>query len=337
MFEDKVILITGGTGTYGRAFVEYSLKNNFFSKIIIFSRDEHKQFNMKKSFDEKYGEKTKKLRYFIGDVRDKDRLIMALRGVNFCFHAAAMKQILSCRYNPFESYLSNINGTINVINASIQNNVENVIIISSDKSVNPTTYYGTQKLHNEKFGILSNTFSINTKISCLRYGNILGSTSSILDVFLKQDKNLPFSITDRRMTRFFMGIKEAVKLSLEAATSMIGGEIFIKKMKSSNIEKMVRLIDKDKKIVYTKVRPEEKLHEELITEHEKNRIVSKGYDNYYVILPEDPHWNIGFFNHYPRIDNVNLNDFISSTAEKFTDEELLQMINKEKQRLGLSD
>jgi len=284
LINDKIILITGGTGSFGHKITEIILNNYRPKKLIIFSRDEFKQHNMKQLFSDK---KYSNIRYFIGDVRDYERVVIATKNVNVVFHAAAMKQVDTIEYNPHEAIKTNINGTENVIKAAILNNVAKVIAISTDKCVNPINLYGATKLCLEKLIIHANLMAgaNGTKFSVLRYGNVLNSRGSVIPLFLNQNKvSDHFTITDKNMTRFTLTLEQAIYFVLNTASIMIGGEIFVPKINSYNILQIVECINKDKDVKIIGKRPGEKLHEVMISSDESYRTIIK--DSYFIILPE---------------------------------------------------
>lgn len=335
MYNDKNILITGGTGTFGNAFVLNALEKDLFNKIIIYSRDEYKQFYMRKKFEEKFPEKSKRLRFFLGDIRDKDRLLLALNNVHFVVAAAAIKQVKAIEYNPIESVKTNILGNINTIDASIEKNVENVVFLSSDKSVAAETIYGNNKMAAEKYAVFANSFATNTKICACRYGNIQNSRGSVIELFLK-NKISPFTITDSRMTRFFMSIQEAVNLVLHCLQNTQGGEVFIQKAKACNIERLAKTIDPKRIIKYTGISFTEKLHERLVSEMEMYRLATS--NKYFVVLPENPQWDTHLRACYAnKMVEMDEKEFISGTTEQFTDGELLQMIANEINRIKFEE
>jgi UDP-N-acetylglucosamine 4,6-dehydratase (inverting) len=281
MFASKTLLLTGGTGFFGQSFLNYCIKNKIkFKKIIIFSRDEFKQYEMQKIYDPA---KYKFLRYFLGDVRDIDRLKVALRGVDFVLHAAALKHVPAAEYNPTEYIKTNIIGSQNLVEAGMHNKVKKIIALSTDKAASPLNLYGATKLCLEKLFTSSNNYVGNQKISfsCIRYGNVLGSRGSVLPLFLEQEKKNFFTITDSRMTRFNIMIEECIKIVFFAFKKSIGGEIFIPKVSSINIVDLAKAVNPNKKIRYTGIRPGEKLHEELITPVESLNTYCFG--KYYVI------------------------------------------------------
>ena len=296
----KTILITGGTGTFGNNFIHYVLSNYDICnprKIIIYSRDEYKQVIMKNKMYLKYKDiidahykqhKINLLRYFIGDVRDQDRLDTAFNGVDFVIHAAALKHVDVCEFNPQEAIKTNIEGTTNVINSCINNNVQRAVLLSTDKAVEPINLYGASKMVAEKNWIFSNNYAQTkkTKFLVARYGNIVGSRGSIVDLFTQQDeKQEEFMITDPKMTRFWLDIKDAVKLTIFGLSQGKGGEIIIPLLRGSKIIDIPKIINPNKKINVIGIRPGEKIHEQLINRSEINRIHK--YHDYYIITPEN--------------------------------------------------
>lgn len=276
---NKTVLITGGTGSFGKSFVEFLLKNYDLKKLIIFSRDELKQFNMEKEIDDD------KLRFFIGDVRDKERLDRAFHGVDVVVHAAALKQVPILEYNPFEAVKTNILGSQNVINAAIDQGVEKVLLVSTDKAAQPINLYGSTKLCAEKLFINGNFMAGGkTKFACVRYGNVIGSRGSIVDTLLNSKDMDKIKITDERMTRFWITLEQSHQLVMFALENMVGGEIFIPKIPSMKLVELFKAIVGDIEIDIMGIRPGEKLHEVLLTEQEA--INSLELEKYYVILPE---------------------------------------------------
>lgn len=284
LINDNIILITGGTGSFGNKITEIILNNYKPKKLIIFSRDEFKQHNMKQKFSEK---QYPIIRYFVGDVRDYERVVIATKNVNVIFHSAAMKQVDTIEYNPHEAIKTNINGTENVIKASILNNVAKVIAVSTDKCVNPINLYGATKLCLEKLIIHANLMAgaNGTKFSVLRYGNVLNSRGSVIPLFLNQNKvSDHFTITDKQMTRFTLTLDQAINFVLNTASIMLGGEIFVPKIDSYNILQIAECINKDKDVKIIGKRPGEKLHEAMISTDESYRTIKK--DSYLIVLPE---------------------------------------------------
>ncbi|MFH1749971.1 MAG: UDP-N-acetylglucosamine 4,6-dehydratase (inverting) [bacterium] len=283
-FKNKTILVTGGTGSFGNKFIEILLKEYNPASIRVFSRDELKQFQMQQKFGDN------RIRYFLGDVRDKDRIYRATKGVDIVVHAAALKQVPACEYNPFEAIKTNILGTQNVIDASIDNNVEKVMCLITDKAVNPVNLYGATKLCAEKLAIQSNAYvgKGKTKISALRYGNVMGSRGSVIPLFLEQRKNEGVTITDKRMTRFWITQEQAVNFIIDCISKMHGGEVFIPKIPSMKIVDLVKVIAPKAKVEVIGIRPGEKLHEMLL--HTEEARHSKEYGKYYVIEPQHSFW-----------------------------------------------
>ena len=286
MFNAKNILITGGTGSFGQAFVPYLLKKYKPKKLIVFSRDEMKQWEMKKKFQD-----VDNLRFFIGDVRDYMRLVRALEDVDFVVHAAATKIVPTAEYNPFECVKTNINGAMNVIDASIDNKVKRVVALSTDKASNPVNLYGATKLASDKLFIAANSYSKpdKTKFSLVRYGNVMGSRGSIIPYFLSLKEKNVFPVTDENMTRFMISLEQGIELVLHAFKDMVGGEIYVKKIPSMNILEIVRAISKKAKIDIIGIRPGEKLHEQMIGLEDAS--FTYEYEDYFKILPSIHNWS----------------------------------------------
>ena len=284
-WENLNLLVTGGTGSFGKKFVEIMLRDYKPNKIIIFSRDELKQHEMRiGGFDDP------SLRFFIGDVRDIDRLRRAMDGVDYVVHAAALKQVPACEYNPFEAVKTNINGAQNVIDAAIDMGVKKVVALSTDKAVNPVNLYGATKLCAEKIFVQGNSYSgpKGTRFSCVRYGNVIGSRGSVVPLFLEQKQNGKVTVTDERMTRFWITLDHAVKVVVKAFAHMQGGEIFVPKISSMKIVDLAKAIAPDCSIEMIGMRPGEKLHEILITTEDGRHTIE--YDGFYVILPQLSWW-----------------------------------------------
>lgn len=283
MFDDKVVLITGGTGSFGQKFTSYLFDNYKPRKVIVLSRDEYKQFEMQG----KYHEPEYEIRYFIGDIRDKERLYRSFEGVDYVIHAAAMKQVPAAEYNPFEAVKTNILGAQNIIDAAIDRGVKKVIALSTDKAVSPINLYGATKLAMEKLFIAANSYvgSKETTFSIVRYGNVLGSRGSVIPFFRSfignGGKKLP--ITDERMTRFWITLDQGVDLVARAVTESVGGEVFIPKIPSMKVLDLVRAIAPDCEYEVVGIRPGEKIHEALISQDDGRNTVDAG--DIYVILP----------------------------------------------------
>ncbi len=284
-WKDQVVLVTGGTGSFGRKFVEIMLKDHRPKKIIIYSRDELKQYEMQAS-----GFNHPSLRYFIGDVRDRERLLRAMHGVDVVVHAAALKQVPACEYNPMEAVKTNIMGTSNVIEAALDANVKKVMSLSTDKAVNPVNLYGATKLAAEKLVVQSNAYAAGsaTRYSCVRYGNVVGSRGSVVPVFLKQRENGTITLTDDRMTRFWLSLEQGVRFVVRCIGQMEGGEVFVPKIPSMKVIDLARAIAPRARIELIGIRPGEKLHEVLISEDEARHTVELG--NMFVVQPAEAFW-----------------------------------------------
>jgi len=317
---DKVVLITGGTGSLGNALV--SRICDAAKRVVIYSRCELKQSRMQTKFSDKSN-----IRYMLGDIRDKGRLLQALRGVDICVHAACYKRIDSCAYNPFEAIKTNINGSVNVAEACIDREVGKVVFVSTDKSCEPGTLYGGTKFVSEQMFVNANNHSegSSTIFSAIRYGNVYGSNGSVRHMFERQAReDGVISITHPDMTRFFMSLDDACDLVLFCANNMIGGEIFIPKMKSINIARYAEIFASGTPTKIIGLRGHEKIHENLISETERGHIVVCS-DKYYKIIP--PHVNmpgVGWDGNYPS-EKTTPNVILSSrTAERFSDSEILE-------------
>ncbi len=285
MFDGKSVLITGGTGSFGNAFIRRILKDYpGINRIIILSRDEYKQFIMSNEPD---FQDNPKLRFFVGDVRDKERLYRAFSDVDIVIHAAALKQVPSCEYNPFEAVKTNIIGAQNVIEAAIDRKVKKVIALSTDKACSPINLYGATKLCSDKLFIAGNVYSgsSRTKFSVVRYGNVAGSRGSVIPYFLDLvkagAKELP--ITDERMTRFWLELDQAVDMVLQALDVMDGGELFVKKIPSMRVVDLAQAIAPGISLKHVGIRPGEKIHEVMITREDARRTLE--FDEFYVIEP----------------------------------------------------
>lgn len=283
MFKNKSILITGGTGSFGKKFVKTILKNNKdLKKLIIFSRDELKQYEMARNFPQ---QQYPSIRFFIGDVRDKERLETACKGVDYIIHAAALKQVPAAEYNPIEFIKTNIYGASNVIEAAISAKVKKILALSTDKAAAPINLYGATKLCSDKLFIAANNYAGTNDISfsVVRYGNVMMSRGSVINLFNEQKKKNSLSITDKRMTRFSITLEEGVNFVIFAISKMWGGEIFVPKIPSYNILDVAKAVCEKCRINFIGIRPGEKLHEEMITSTDSKNTVE--YKNYYVILP----------------------------------------------------
>ena len=286
MLKNSSILITGGTGSFGHSFVPLTLKKYNPKRLVIFSRDEMKQWEMQKLFKD-----DPRVRFFIGDVRDKNRLHRALNGVDFVVHAAATKIVTTAEYNPFECIKTNINGAMNIIEASIDQNVKRVVALSTDKASSPINLYGATKLASDKLFVASNSSYAGddqTRFSVVRYGNVMGSRGSVIPFFLslKDQEELP--ITDERMTRFMISLDQAVKFVWHAFEDMVGGEVYVKKIPSMKVTDIAKVIAPKARLKIIGIRPGEKLHEQMISSDDSYSTYK--YSNYYKILPQIYEW-----------------------------------------------
>jgi len=282
ILKDKVVLVTGGTGSFGKKFTQTLLRDHEPKKLIVFSRDEWKQSEMARHFCDP------RLRFFIGDVRDKDRLQRAFTGVDVVVHAAALKQIPTAEYNPLEVIKTNVLGAANVIDAAIDQGVKKVVALSTDKAANPVNLYGASKLCSDKLFISGNVYSgaHRTKFSVVRYGNVVGSRGSVIPLFLKMRDKGKIPITDRRMTRFWITLEQGVNLVIQALTEMHGGEIFVPKVPSMSLTDLADAIAPGCEHEVIGIRPGEKLHEVMVTPEDSRRTVE--LDEFYVIHPDFP-------------------------------------------------
>lgn len=288
MFNEKTILVTGGTGSFGKSFIKEVIKEHEFKKIIVFSRDEFKQDVMKKELILLYGQEVvEKIRFFIGDIRDKDRLERALDGVDIVIHAAAMKQVPACEYNPNEAIKTNIVGGMNLVEAALNKKVEKVVALSTDKAVNPINLYGGTKLVSDKLFIAANAYrgSHGTSFSVVRYGNVSGSRGSVIpffnDLVNKGVEELP--ITDFGMTRFWMTLDKAVDLVMLTLKTMKGGETFVYKNPSYHVTDVAKALNPNCKLKEVGIREGEKIHEVMITKDDSR--MTYDYGDYYIIYP----------------------------------------------------
>ena len=280
MLDNKTLLITGGTGSLGNALVKYTLKNHpKIKKLIIFSRDELKQYEMQQRYN------SNKLRFFLGDIRDPDRLFRALNGVDIVIHAAALKQVPASEYNPTEFIDTNIIGAKNLLEQSFNNNVQTIVALSTDKAAAPINLYGATKLCSDKLFVSSNQYYGNKmKASVVRYGNVMNSRGSVLPIFIScANKNIPFPLTDEKMTRFNISIDDGVKMIFFAIKNAKGGEIFVPKLPSFKIKDLAKAVKANCKFKKIGIRPGEKLHEDIITISDGITTIDLG--KYYAILP----------------------------------------------------
>ena len=284
-WKDQTVLVTGGTGSFGKAFARTLLAAYPVRKLIIYSRDELKQHEMRTGgFDDP------RIRYFIGDVRDEKRLRRAMEDVGIVVHAAALKQVPACEYNPMEAIMTNVMGARNVIEAALDAGVKRGMALSTDKAVNPINLYGATKLAAEKLFIQSNSYAgaKETRFSCTRYGNVVGSRGSVIPLFLEQRKNGKLTVTDKRMTRFWITLDQGVRFVLRCIEQMRGGEVFVPKIPSMNILELVKAVAPEGSIEFIGIRPGEKVHEVLVSEDEAGHTLE--LDDMFVIEPTHPWW-----------------------------------------------
>lgn len=291
MLNNKTILVTGGTGSFGKKFISKVLEQDV-KKVIVFSRDELKQYEMAQEYTDP------RIRFFIGDVRDKDRLYRAFDGVDIVIHAAALKHVGACEYNPFEAVKTNIHGAQNIIEAAIDRGVEKVIALSTDKAASPINLYGATKLASDKLFVAGNSYAGDkeTRFAVVRYGNVVGSRGSVVPFFkkLKESGEIQIPITDERMTRFWITLDQGVQFVIDNLQRMKGGEIFIPKIPSMKVVDLAEAIAPECEIKIVGIRPGEKLHEAMINEDDARQTLE--YNNYYVIQPEFPWWREEYSN-----------------------------------------
>lgn len=293
MLKNRSILITGGTGSFGKKFVETILRTYpEIERVVVYSRDELKQFEMAQQFSP---EQYKQIRYFIGDVRDRERLAKAMEGIDVVIHAAALKQVPACEYNPFEAIKTNIHGAQNVIEAAIDRGVKQVVALSTDKAAAPINLYGATKLCSDKLFVAANNFKgkHDIKFSVVRYGNVMGSRGSVIPFFMDKRNSGEIPITDDRMTRFNITLEDGVKLVLHALENMWGGEIFVPKIPSYKITDVAEAIAPNCTQNIIGIRPGEKLHEEMITM--TDALCTVEFEKYFVILPSIQLWDVDEF------------------------------------------
>jgi UDP-N-acetylglucosamine 4,6-dehydratase len=284
-WSEQVVLVTGGTGSFGKKFVQAMLTEYHPTKLIVFSRDELKQHEMRVS-----GLDHPSLRYFIGDVRDVERLRRAMHGVDIVVHAAALKQVPACEYNPMEAIKTNILGSSNVVEAALDAGVKKVLALSTDKAVNPVNLYGATKLAAEKLIIQSNSYAggLATRFSCVRYGNVVGSRGSVVPIFLQQRSTGKLTVTDERMTRFWLTLEQGVRFVIQCIEKMHGGEVFVPKIPSMKIVDLARALAPDASLQVMGIRPGEKLHEVLISEDESRSTVEM--PDMFIVQPSPNAW-----------------------------------------------
>ena len=285
MLKNSSILITGGTGSFGHSFIPMTLAKYNPRRLVIFSRDEIKQWEMSKLFED-----DERVRFFIGDIRDRERLYRALDGIDYVVHAAATKIVPTAEYNPFECVKTNVNGAMNIIDACIDTGVKRVVALSTDKASSPINLYGATKLASDKLFIASNSYvgSKNTRFAVARYGNVMGSRGSVIPFFLTEKDKGCLPITDERMTRFMITLEQGVELVWHAFNDMIGGEIYVKKIPSMKITDIALTIDPNAKHKVIGIRPGEKLHEEMISSEDS--LYTYSYEGHYKILPAIYNW-----------------------------------------------
>jgi UDP-N-acetylglucosamine 4,6-dehydratase len=284
-WKKKAILVTGGTGSFGRKFIDIMLQDYAPARLVVFSRDELKQHEMRVG-----GLDDPSLRYFIGDVRDRRRLFRAMQGIDIVVHAAALKQVPACEYNPNEAIMTNIIGGSNVIESAIDAGVSHVMALSTDKAVNPINLYGATKLAAEKLFVQSNAYagSGGTRFSCVRYGNVVGSRGSVVPVFQRQKSTGHLTITDERMTRFWLSLEQGVRFTIRCIETMHGGEVFVPKIPSMKVVDLASVIAPDATIEYIGIRPGEKLHEVLVSEDEARHTLE--LKDMFVVEPPGALW-----------------------------------------------
>lgn len=317
---DKVVLVTGGTGSFGRKFIKKALDLGV-KKIIVFSRDELKQYEMAQTYTDP------RVRFFIGDVRDKDRLYRAFEDVDIVIHAAALKHVGACEYNPFEAVKTNIHGAQNIIEAALDRDVKRVVALSTDKAASPINLYGATKLASDKLFVAANSYvgTKDTKFAVVRYGNVVGSRGSVVPFFKKIRETGKLPITDTRMTRFWITLDQGVQFVLDSLERMHGGELFVPKIPSMKITDLAEAIAPECEIEVVGIRPGEKLHEAMITEDDARRTLE--YDTYYVIQPEFPWWTEKYAE-----GGKQIHDTFSYTSDKNTEwltvEELRKLVEE---------
>jgi UDP-N-acetylglucosamine 4,6-dehydratase len=330
MLENSSILITGGTGSFGNTFVPMTLNKFNPKKIVIFSRDEMKQWEMAKKFGE-----DSRVRFFIGDVRDRERLYRALDGIDYVVHAAATKIVPTAEYNPFECVKTNINGAMNLIDACIDQKVKRVVALSTDKASSPANLYGATKLASDKLFVAGNSYAggHDTRFAVVRYGNVMGSRGSVIPFFLSlKDKGI-LPITDERMTRFMITLEEGVDLVWHAFGDMEGGEVYVKKIPSMKMTELARAVAPECKLDFVGVRPGEKLHEQMISPEDS--YYTYEYEEHYKILPAINNWALDAM----RIKNgQKVVDGFSYTSDKnpvwMTPEQLSAWVNVNREKIG---
>ena len=330
MLNNSNILITGGTGSFGHTFIPMTLKKYNPKRVVVYSRDEMKQWEMARLF---IGDD--RVRFFIGDIRDKDRLYRALDGVDYVVHAAATKIVPTAEYNPFECVKTNVIGAMNLIDACIDKKVKRIIALSTDKASSPASLYGATKLASDKLFISGNAYSgeHNTIFSVVRYGNVMGSRGSVIPFFISKKSEDTLPITDKRMTRFMITLEQSVRLVWHAFDDMVGGEIYIKKIPSMKVTDIAHSVNPNARLEFIGIRPGEKLHEEMISKEDS--LYTYAYDDYFKILPNINKWSKS----KDRIkEGEKVEENFSYTSENnqawMSAEDLREWINTNKKKIG---
>jgi len=290
-FDEKSVLVTGGTGSFGKKFVHSLFENHEPGRVAILSRDELKQHQMRQDPRFNRKDRSSRLRFFLGDVREKVRLERAFDGVDIVVHAAALKQVPSCEYNPFEAIKTNVQGAKNVIDAAIDEEVERVIALSTDKACNPINLYGATKLCSDKLFVAGNSYvgHQDTRFGVVRYGNVVGSRGSVIPLFIRQrEAGGPLTVTHEDMTRFWITLEQGVEFVMDSLERMRGGEIFVPKIPSMEITDLARAIAPDTDLEFTGIRPGEKIHEVMISKDDGR--YTKEFDDHYVVEPQFKWW-----------------------------------------------
>jgi UDP-N-acetylglucosamine 4,6-dehydratase/5-epimerase len=313
------VLVTGGTGSFGKRFVAYALEKLQLKRLVVFSRDELKQFEMQQKYDAPH------LRYFLGDVRDPDRLRRAFEGIDVIVHAAALKQVPAAEYNPFEAIKTNVIGAENIINAAIDCGVQRVIALSTDKAASPINVYGATKLCSDKLFVAGNVYAgaHNTRFAVVRYGNVVGSRGSVIPFFMKRRATGTLPITDPRMTRFWITLDQGVQFVIDCLERMFGGEVFVPKIPSMNIMDLATVLAPECKHEIVGIRPGEKLHEVMVPEDDARNTVE--LDDRFVILPQFDYSWLGEYSKAKRCaENFR---YASDTNDRWlTREQLVEML-----------
>jgi UDP-N-acetylglucosamine 4,6-dehydratase len=320
IFDGKTILVTGGTGSFGKAFIEAALERTNARRLIVFSRDELKQYEMQQRFPA-----DERMRYFIGDVRDYQRLYRAFHDVQFVVHAAALKQVPAAEYNPFEAVKTNVHGAQNVIEAAIEQGVERVVALSTDKACSPNNLYGATKLVSDKLFVSGNAYAggMESRFSVVRYGNVVGSRGSVVPLFRQLAPSGKLPITDERMTRFWITLEQGVNFVMDALLTMQGGEIFVPKIPSMRVVDLAKAMAPRAELEFVGIRPGEKLHEEMISPPDSRRTIDIG--DSYVIQPEMDWWGRASLDGSPVADGFS---YASDTNEHWLSvDDLRQMLD----------